>query len=67
MGCDGGGSLIRKAASSAFPSWDPSTTNLIAEVELAEALEWGIRRDALGIRSLSKVGARSLVRRCHVL
>jgi 3-(3-hydroxy-phenyl)propionate hydroxylase len=55
VGCDGGRSLIRKAAGIEFPGWDPTTSNLIAEVEMTgEPPEWGIRRDALGIHSLSK-------------
>jgi 2-polyprenyl-6-methoxyphenol hydroxylase-like FAD-dependent oxidoreductase len=54
VGCDGGRSLIRKAAGIAFPGWDPTTSHLIAEVEMAEEPEWGIRNDALGIRSLSR-------------
>jgi 3-(3-hydroxy-phenyl)propionate hydroxylase len=58
VGCDGGGSLIRKAAGIEFPRWDPTTSNLIAEVELAEEPEWGLRRDALGIHSLSRMGVR---------
>src|SRR3954470_8239989 len=32
-GCDGGRSLIRKAAGIEFPGWDPTTSWLIAEVE----------------------------------
>jgi 3-(3-hydroxy-phenyl)propionate hydroxylase len=55
VGCDGGRSLIRKAAGIDFPGWDPTISHLIAEVELAEEPEWGLRRDALGIHSLSKV------------
>ncbi|MDP9202014.1 MAG: FAD-dependent monooxygenase [Gemmatimonadota bacterium] len=55
VGCDGGRSLIRKAAGIEFPGWDPTTSNLIAEVEMAEEPEWGIRRDALGIHSLSRL------------
>jgi 2-polyprenyl-6-methoxyphenol hydroxylase-like FAD-dependent oxidoreductase len=55
--CDGGRSLIRKAAGIAFPGWDPTTSSLIAEVELAEEPECGLRRDALGIPLLSKMGA----------
>jgi 3-(3-hydroxy-phenyl)propionate hydroxylase len=55
VGCDGGHSLIRKAAGIEFPGWDPTTSWLIAEVELAEQPEWGIRRDALGINSLSRM------------
>src|SRR5690349_15747311 len=56
VGCDGGRSLIRKAAGIAFPGWDPTSSNLIAEVELAEEPGWGVRRDALGIHSLSRMG-----------
>jgi 2-polyprenyl-6-methoxyphenol hydroxylase-like FAD-dependent oxidoreductase len=56
VGCDGGRSLIRKAAGIAFPGSDPTTSNLIAEAELAETPpEWGIRRDALGIHALGRV------------
>src|SRR5947208_3590183 len=56
LGCDGGRSLIRKAAGIAFPGSDPTTSNLIAEAELtAEPPEWGIRRDAIGIHSLSRL------------
>ena len=42
VGCDGGGSPIRKAAGIEFPRWDPTTSNLIAEVELAEEPEMGL-------------------------
>jgi 2-polyprenyl-6-methoxyphenol hydroxylase-like FAD-dependent oxidoreductase len=55
VGCDGGRSLIRKAAGIAFPGWDPTTSNLIAEVEMAEEPEWGIRRDDKGIHSFSRL------------
>src|SRR6266511_2128470 len=34
VGCDGGRSLIRKAAGIEFPGWDPTTSALIAEVEM---------------------------------
>ncbi|MBX6341428.1 MAG: FAD-dependent monooxygenase, partial [Thermomicrobiaceae bacterium] len=54
VGCDGGRSLIRKAAGIAFPGWDATTSHLIAEVELAEEPEWGLRRDAFGIHALSR-------------
>jgi 2-polyprenyl-6-methoxyphenol hydroxylase-like FAD-dependent oxidoreductase len=67
VGCDGGGSLIRKAAGIEFPGWDPTTSHLIAEVELAEEPEWGLRRDALGIHSLSSMGDGGPVRRCDIL
>jgi 3-(3-hydroxy-phenyl)propionate hydroxylase len=62
VGCDGGRSLIRKAADIEFPGWDPTTSNLIAEVELTEEPEWGLRRDAIGIRSLSRLEDGSAVR-----
>src|SRR5215211_5643608 len=55
VGCDGGGSLIRKAAGIEFPGWDPTTSNLIAEVELAQEPEWGLRRDAHGIHAISRL------------
>jgi 3-(3-hydroxy-phenyl)propionate hydroxylase len=55
VGCDGGRSLIRKAAGIEFPGWDPSTSSLIAEVEMAEEPGLGIRRDALGTHGIGKV------------
>ena len=55
VGCDGGRSLIRKAAGIEFPGWDPTTSALIAEVETAEEPEWGIRHNAVGIHSFGKV------------
>jgi 2-polyprenyl-6-methoxyphenol hydroxylase-like FAD-dependent oxidoreductase len=54
-GCDGGRSLIRKAAGIEFPGFDPTTSSLIAEVELAENAEWGTRQDAIGIHALGRV------------
>jgi 2-polyprenyl-6-methoxyphenol hydroxylase-like FAD-dependent oxidoreductase len=71
VGCDGGRSLIRKAAGIEFPGSDPTTSNLIAEAELTEEPpEWGIHRDALGIHSLSRLEdgrrVRVLVTEQHV-
>ena len=54
VGCDGGRSLVRKAAGIEFPGWEPTTSALIAEAELAEPPELGIRRDARGIHSFGK-------------
>ena len=54
VGCDGGRSVVRKAAGIEFPGWDPTISNLIAEVEMAEEPEWGLRRDTHGIHSLAK-------------
>jgi 2-polyprenyl-6-methoxyphenol hydroxylase-like FAD-dependent oxidoreductase len=55
VGCDGGRSLIRKATGIEFPGWDPSTSSLIAEVEMTEEPELGIRHDALGTHGIGKV------------
>jgi 3-(3-hydroxy-phenyl)propionate hydroxylase len=55
VGCDGGRSVIRKAAGIDFAGWDPTTSNLIAEVEMTGEPEWGVRRHALGISSLSRL------------
>jgi 3-(3-hydroxy-phenyl)propionate hydroxylase len=55
VGCDGGRSLIRKAAGIAFPGWDPTTSWLIAEAETAEEPKWGFHQDARGIHGIGKV------------
>ena len=55
VGCDGGRSVVRKAAGIEFPGWDPTTSSLIAEVEMAEEPELGIRRDARGIHAIGRV------------
>jgi len=54
VGCDGGRSLVRKAAGIEFPGWDPTTSALIAEVEMAQEPELGIRHDALGTHGLGR-------------
>ena len=55
VGCDGGRSRVRKAAGIEFPGWDPTTSALIAEVEMAEEPELGVRRDALGQHGIGRV------------
>ena len=52
VGCDGGRSLIRKAAGIEFPGWDPSVSSLIAEVELREEPAFGIRHDESGTQAM---------------
>jgi 3-(3-hydroxy-phenyl)propionate hydroxylase len=54
VGCDGGRSLVRKIAAIDFPGWEPSTSYLIAEVEMADEPAWGMRRDAKGTYALGK-------------
>jgi 2-polyprenyl-6-methoxyphenol hydroxylase-like FAD-dependent oxidoreductase len=55
VGCDGGRSVIRKAASIEFPGWDATKSNLIAEAEMAEEPQLGIRRDAVGIHGIGRL------------
>ena len=55
VGCDGGRSVIRKAAGIEFPGWDPTISHLIAEVDMTEEPELGMRRDASGIYGLSRL------------
>jgi 2-polyprenyl-6-methoxyphenol hydroxylase-like FAD-dependent oxidoreductase len=55
VGCDGGRSLVRKAAGIEFAGWDATTVSLIAEAELAEEPELGIRRDDRGTHGFGKV------------
>jgi 2-polyprenyl-6-methoxyphenol hydroxylase-like FAD-dependent oxidoreductase len=55
VGCDGGRSVVRKAAGIEFTGWHATTSFLIAEVELAEEPEWGIRNDATGIHSFGRL------------
>jgi 3-(3-hydroxy-phenyl)propionate hydroxylase len=43
VGCDGGRSVIRKTAGIPFPGWAPSTSWVIAEVEMTEQPDFGIR------------------------
>jgi 3-(3-hydroxy-phenyl)propionate hydroxylase len=64
VGCDGGRSLIRKAAGIEFPGWDATMSWLIAEAEMADEPKWGFHQDANGIHGIGKVengGAARLV------
>ena len=55
VGCDGGRSVIRSAAGIDFPGWDATRSNLIAEVEMTEEPELGIRHDALGVHGIGRL------------
>jgi 2-polyprenyl-6-methoxyphenol hydroxylase-like FAD-dependent oxidoreductase len=55
VGCDGGRSLIRKAAGIEFPGWDATTSYMIAEVEMDEEPELGIRHDDKGTHGLGRL------------
>ncbi len=62
VGCDGGRSLVRKAAGIEFAGWDATMSHLIAEVELREEPAWGLRHDAMGIHAFSRMGDGGPVR-----
>ncbi len=69
VGCDGGRSLIRKAAGIEFAGWDATTGYLIAEVDMREEPELGIRRDDKGIHAMGRLedgSVRVVVREAHV-
>lgn len=54
VGCDGGRSQVRKAAGIDSAGFEPTLSNLMAEVEMREEPAWGLRHDALGFHGLSK-------------
>ncbi|MDD1535218.1 MULTISPECIES: FAD-dependent monooxygenase [unclassified Bradyrhizobium] len=54
VGCDGGRSLVRKAAGIDFPGTSATLVNLMAEVEMREPPQFGLRHDALGFHGLSR-------------
>jgi 2-polyprenyl-6-methoxyphenol hydroxylase-like FAD-dependent oxidoreductase len=55
VGCDGGRSVIRKAAGIEFPGWDATRSNLIAEVEVTEEPPKGVRHDETGVHGLHRL------------
>jgi 3-(3-hydroxy-phenyl)propionate hydroxylase len=55
VGCDGGRSLIRKVAGIEFPGWDPTTISWIAEVEMRDEPELGIRHDDNGTQAIARM------------
>ncbi len=55
VGCDGGRSVVRKAAGIEFPGWDPTTSALLAEGEMTEEPELGVRRTPSGMHAIGKV------------
>ncbi|MCW2585341.1 MAG: hypothetical protein JWN55_857 [Frankiales bacterium] len=62
VGCDGGRSLVRKAAGIDFTGLDPSTSWMIAEVEMDEEPELGFRRDSVGSHAIGRREAGEPVR-----
>jgi 3-(3-hydroxy-phenyl)propionate hydroxylase len=62
VGCDGGRSLVRKAAGIEFPGWEASRSALIAEVEMTEEPELGVRHGEAGISGIGPTGEGSTLR-----
>jgi len=58
VGCDGGRSLIRKIAGIEFPGWDPTISSVMAEVQMREEPEIGIRHDDNGTQAIGPSGDR---------
>ncbi|HEX8830225.1 MAG TPA: FAD-dependent monooxygenase, partial [Longimicrobium sp.] len=55
VGCDGGRSLVRKTAGIDFPGWDATTSSLLAQAELAEVPELGVRHDEFGTHAFGRM------------
>jgi 3-(3-hydroxy-phenyl)propionate hydroxylase len=54
VGCDGGRSLVRKAAGIDFVGLDPSTSWMIAEVEMQDEPAFGFRHDHVGTHAIGR-------------
>ena len=54
-GCDGGRSVIRKKAGIDFVGWDPTTSWLIAEVEMSDEPKLGFHHDSIGTHALGRM------------
>ena len=62
VGCDGGRSVVRKAAGIEFAGWDPTTRWIIAEVEMEEKPEFGLRGGGgIGPAEAGRVGVTLIV------
>ncbi len=66
VGCDGGRSVIRKAAGSEFPGWDPTVSWLIAEVKMDQEPEFGIRHSGGIGRASDGERVRVVLKEQHV-
>ena len=60
VGCDGGRSVIRQAAGIEFPGWDPTRSNLTAEVEMTGAPEQDLRHDATGVHAIRRMDGNTV-------
>jgi 3-(3-hydroxy-phenyl)propionate hydroxylase len=55
VGCDGGRSVVRKAAGIDFPGLDPSVSFMIAQVEMRDEPQIGVRPEGGGIGPVDRV------------
>jgi 2-polyprenyl-6-methoxyphenol hydroxylase-like FAD-dependent oxidoreductase len=55
VGCDGGRSLVRRAAGIDFPGSDPTVSNIIAEVEMTGTPRLGMQRTGHGIHGFGRL------------
>ena len=54
VGCDGGRSTVRRAAGIDFAGSDPTTSWILAEVEMEGEPEMGVTRDELGMHAIGR-------------
>jgi hypothetical protein len=54
--------VVRKVAGIEFAGWDPTLSSLVAEVEMRDEPEWGIRRDDNGTHGLGPLDGGPRVR-----
>jgi 3-(3-hydroxy-phenyl)propionate hydroxylase len=54
VGCDGGRSLVRRAAGIDFPGWEPTTSHLIAEAGMEQEPVIGMRPEGGGIGPVNR-------------
>ncbi len=54
VGCDGGRSLVRKLAGIDFPGLEPTTSSILAEVEMTTKPPMGVHRSALGVHAFGR-------------
>lgn len=59
---DGGRSVVRKAAGIPFTGSDPTSSTLIAEVQVADEPEMGMKRDSRGIHGIGPLDDPGFVR-----
>ena len=52
VGCDGGRSVVRRAAGIEFPGWDATRSNLIAEAAVTEETPAGLHHDDRGVHAI---------------